>query len=68
MSMSRIAGIALLAVGVVLLFFGYQASQAPVEQVAETLTGRFTESTMLYVVLGVAAVVVGGLLTLRGRG
>ncbi len=66
MNLARIAGAGIFAVGVVLLFFAYQASQSPLEQVAETLTGRFTENTMLYAVLGVAALVVGGLLALRG--
>ncbi len=66
MSLARIAGAALFAVGVVLLFFAYQASQAPLEQVAETLTGRYTDSTMFYAIFGVAALVVGALLALRG--
>ena len=63
----QIAGVALLAVGVVLLGFAYHASNAPADQLADALTGRFTDRTMLYLGLGVAAAVGGGLLAVFGR-
>lgn len=63
----QIAGVAVLAVGAVLLGFAYNASNAPVDQLANTLTGRFTDRTMLYLWLGVAAAVGGGLLAVFGR-
>jgi uncharacterized membrane protein len=65
--MTRIIGIALIALGAVLLYFGYNASQAPVEQLSETLTGRFTDRTMLYLVGGGVAAVLGLLLAVFGR-
>jgi uncharacterized membrane protein len=66
MSPIRIIGIAVLAVGVVLLFFGLQQADSPVDQISEALTGRYTEGTMWYLIGGIVAIVVGGLLALFG--
>ena len=59
MRSSGILGIVLLIVGAVLLVFAWRAANAPVDQVVESLTGRFTDGTMLYIVGGIAAVVGG---------
>ena len=67
MNTSRIVGIAALAIGVVLLIFAQQATQAPVEELSNTLTGRYTDETMWYLVAGVAAAVGGGALLIFGR-
>jgi len=67
MSGNRIIGLVLVVVGIVLLVFGMNASQAPVDQVTQTFTGRFTQTTMTYIILGIVAVVGGGLLALMGR-
>lgn len=64
---SRLLGLVLLAVGIFLLVFGYNASQAPVEQISETFTGRFSDSTMLYLIGGIVALIAGGFLALAGR-
>lgn len=66
MSPVRILGIVLLIAGIVALYFGWQASEAFVDQTHEALTGRFTDETMWYFIGGGAAVVVGLLLTLFG--
>ncbi|MGD8418479.1 MAG: DUF3185 family protein [Pseudomonadales bacterium] len=66
MSTNRILGIVLLAAAVFLLYFGYQASQSLGEQVHETFTGRFTDSTTWYFVFGAVAAV-AGLLVIRRR-
>lgn len=58
-----IIGIILLVTGGVLLYFGYQASQSAGEQIFETFTGRFTDSTTWYFILGAAAAI-GGIVTL----
>lgn len=60
----KLLGIILLVVGVILLIFGFNASQSLGDQVAETFTGRFTDETMWYIIGGAVAVVVGGFLTL----
>ncbi len=67
MSGNRIIGIIILAIGIVLLVFGMNASQAPLDQVSQTFTGRFTQTTMMYLIIGIVAVVGGGLLALTGR-
>ncbi|AFG37961.1 DUF3185 family protein [Spirochaeta africana] len=59
MSTNKIIGVVLLAVGVVLLYFGYQASQSVSERVVEGLTGRFSDQTMYYFIGGAAAAVAG---------
>jgi drug/metabolite transporter (DMT)-like permease len=67
MQPSRILGVVLFVVGVVLLGFGYHASNALVDQVSNTLTGRFTDQTMWYFILGAAAAIGGALLALFGK-
>lgn len=67
MSSNMIIGLVLLVVGVLLLGFGWNQSQSLVDQVSETFTGRFTESTMWYFILGAAAAVGGIALLLAGR-
>ncbi|WP_291295084.1 DUF3185 family protein [Elioraea sp.] len=60
MSPARIAGALCVVAGIVLLALGYRASTAPLEQVSEAITGRFTDRTTWLFVLGGAAVL-GGL-------
>jgi drug/metabolite transporter (DMT)-like permease len=67
MSGNRIVGIVILVVGVVLVVFGMSSSQAPLDQVSQTFTGRFTQTTMMYLIIGIVAVIGGGLLALSGR-
>jgi drug/metabolite transporter (DMT)-like permease len=67
MSSNQIVGILLVAVGLFLLVFGYNASQAPLDQLSETFTGKFRDTTMLYLLGGVIAVVAGGALAMLGR-
>ena len=67
MGMSRIAGIVALAIGAVLLFFAHQASNTVVEELSNTLTGRYTDETMWYLILGIASAVGGASLLIFGR-
>ena len=66
MTQTNIIGLVVLAVGIILLFFAWRASNTPVEQVSEALTGRFTGNTMWYLIGGVIGVVAGGALLVRG--
>ncbi len=66
MAIHQILGLALLAVAAVLLYFGFTASQGVGERIHETFTGRFTDSTVWYFVLGAAAGIAG--LALLGFG
>ena len=61
-------GIALLAVGVVLLGFGLNAANSPMEEFGEALTGRYSDDTMLLLVAGGAAAVAGLVMVLRKGG
>jgi divalent metal cation (Fe/Co/Zn/Cd) transporter len=68
MGIIRIFGLSLLAVGIVLLIFGYNASQSATERIVEGVTGRYTSQTMWYLIGGVAAVIGGlGLSVWGGR-
>lgn len=59
---TKLVGIILLVVGVLLLFFGWQSSQGIDDQVTEAVTGRFTDTTVWYFILGAAAVAAGAFL------
>lgn len=65
MRTNQILGVVLLVAGIILLFTGWQASESLGEQVHETFTGRFTDSTMWYLVGGAVASVGGILLLLK---
>ena len=66
MTQTNIIGLVVLAVGAVLLFFAWRASQAPMDQMSEALTGRFTGNTMWYLIGGVVGIVAGAALLYRG--
>ena len=67
MSTSKIAALVLIVVGGILLYFGYTASESALESITETVTGRFTDQTTMYIVGGAACAVVGVGLLLFGR-
>ena len=62
----RILGIVILLVGLVVLGFGINSSQAVGEKVVESLSGRFTSTTMWYIIGGVALIVSGAALAFYG--
>lgn len=59
MATNRILALVLLVVGLILLFFAYQSSQSLGDQVTEAVTGRFTDPTIWYLILGAASAVAG---------
>ena len=67
MSMGRNLGVVILGIGVALLVTGYNASESAVDQISETLVGRYTDETIWYLIAGIAGVVGGVLLMLFGR-
>jgi drug/metabolite transporter (DMT)-like permease len=67
MRMTQILGVVALVIGLVLLGFAYHASNAPLDQVSDALTGRVTDQTMWYLILGIVAAVGGVLLVAFGR-
>ena len=68
MGNKKVIGIVLLVVGAVLLYFGFQATDAPLEEARETLTGDYSDQTMLYLIAGAAAAAGGvALLVIGGK-
>jgi hypothetical protein len=66
MHWSRILGLALLIVGIGLLLIGWNATESLTEQLHETFTGRFTETTTWYLIGGGIAAAVGLVMLLFG--
>lgn len=62
MGSSKLVGIVLLVIGIALLYFGYQSTQSLGNQLTETVTGRFTDQTMWYLIGGAASAAAGGFL------
>lgn len=62
----RILGIVLIVVGALLLYFGYQKTGAVTERAKQTITGDYTDRTMLYLVGGAAAGIAGIALVVLG--
>lgn len=59
MGTRQIVGIVLVVLGAVLLYFGWQATDAPLEQAREGLTGEYSDRTMQYLIGGAVAVAAG---------
>jgi len=66
MTAGRLIGIALLALGLVMLFFGLNATDALVERAAKTVAGRYSDQTMFLIIGGIVSAVVGLGLTIFG--
>lgn len=67
MNITSILGIVLLAIGIVLLGFGINSSQAVTEKVIEGVSGRYSENTMWYIIGGIALIIGGGALAFFNR-
>lgn len=67
MASDKILALVLVVVGLILLFFAYQSSQSLGDQVTEAVTGRFTDSTTWFMILGAASAVAGVGLLLFGK-
>lgn len=62
MGTPKLAGLILLVVGIILLYFGWQSSESLDDQISEAVTGRFTDETMWLIIGGAVAVVAGAFL------
>ncbi len=65
MSQNRIIGIVLLVAGIIALYFGFNATQAPMEEFGEALTGQYSDKTMMYLIGGAVAGIAGLVMLLR---
>jgi uncharacterized membrane protein YidH (DUF202 family) len=59
MKSMKILGYILLAVGLVLLYFGYNASQSLESQVSTAFSGSMSDEAMLFYIAGAVSVGVG---------
>jgi drug/metabolite transporter (DMT)-like permease len=67
MSGIRILGIVIAVVGAVVLVLGLNASHSLADQASQTFLGRYTHDTTTYIIIGIAALVAGGLTALTAR-
>lgn len=65
MDIIRIFGIIALIIGVILLGFGLNSTQAVTERVLEGVSGRYTEKTTWYIITGIA-MIIGGVFAFKG--
>ena len=65
--MNNIVGLAVVALGIVLLIFGFNESHSFSSNVSRTFTGNPTDRAMWLIIGGSVAVVVGFILALTGR-
>ncbi len=65
--MNNIVGLALFAIGIVLLIFGFNESQSFSSDVSRFFTGNPTDRSIWMVVGGAAAVIIGLVLAIRGQ-
>jgi len=65
--MNNIAGLALFALGVVLLIFGFNEAHSFSSDVSRTFTGNPTDRSMWLIGCGAVAVIVGLVLAIRNR-
>jgi uncharacterized protein DUF3185 len=65
--MNNIAGIAVLALGIVLLIFGFNEAHSFSSDVSKTFTGNPTNHSMWLIIGGAVAVVAGIGVSLSGR-
>ena len=57
--MNKIIGLAILAAGAILLYFGYTEYNSTASQVTEMVTGNPTDNAIWFLVGGVVAAIVG---------
>ncbi|MEC9408741.1 MAG: DUF3185 family protein [Pseudomonadota bacterium] len=63
----RIGGLVALVVGIVLVVMGYNASQSFTEELAESVTGRYSDETTWLFISGAACITLGLLLAVFGK-
>ena len=64
--MNNIVGLAIFAVGIVLLVFGFNASHSLSSDVSRFFTGNPTDKSIWFLIGGAAAVIVGLVVAIRG--
>ena len=65
--MNNIAGMALLATGIVLLIFGFNESHSFSSDVSRFFTGNPTDRSMWMIIGGIVAIIVGAFIAFAGK-
>jgi hypothetical protein len=65
MNTSKIIGITIFFVGIVLLLFAFTATHTLLESTVKWFAGYYTEHTMIALISGIAMLIGGGLLAFR---
>ena len=65
MNQNKMLGIVLLVIGAIALYFGFNSTNAPMEEVTEAFTGKYSDQTMLYLIGGAVAGVAGLVMLIR---
>lgn len=65
MNTSKMIGIGLLVLGGILLYFGFNATNSPMEELGEAFTGKYSDETMMYLIGGGVAAAAGLFMTLK---
>lgn len=65
MKQAKFIGVVLLVAGLVFLYFGLNASDAPAEKLTEAFTGQYTDRTMLYLIGGAISAAAGAMMLFR---
>jgi multisubunit Na+/H+ antiporter MnhB subunit len=65
--MTNVAGLAIFAIGVILLIFGFNESHSFNSNVTRFFTGNPTDKSMWLLVGGAAAIIVGLFVAIRGN-
>lgn len=66
MNAQRVGGIVLLVVGVILFIVGMNASDSVADRWSNFFTGHFTDSTVWYILGGVASAIIGLMMIIFG--
>ena len=64
---SQLIGLAIMAIGVVLLLAAWWGPNVPAEPLAEAMLSNHTDRTMLYLMLGIVTLIGGAILSMPGR-
>ncbi|RUO44308.1 hypothetical protein CWE15_03820 [Aliidiomarina taiwanensis] len=57
--MNKAVSVAILVVGLILLYFGWQEKQSVSSQVTEAITNQPTDNSMMFLIGGAVAVIIG---------
>lgn len=65
MNTAKLIGIGLLVLGAILLYFGFNATNSPMEELGEAVTGKYSDDTMMYLIAGGVAAAAGLFMVLK---